>query len=282
MRLRITIFVFLTTLAYACSKESKQAPATPSNPVTNPPAQTWSFEPAPIWKDEFDTNGKPDATKWGYDVGGNGWGNQELQYYSNGDNVAIENGLLKIEARRETVGSNQYTSTRLVTRNKADWLYGRFEIRAKLPRGRGTWPAIWMLPTENTYGTWPRSGEMDIMEHVGYDLNRVHFTIHTEAFNHSIGTQKGGNKFISTATDSFHVYRMDWTPYGLRGYFDDEKVFEFMNQGSGYRAWPFDKKFHLIFNIAVGGSWGGAQGVDPAAFPVNLEVDYVRVYKFLQ
>ena len=155
-------------------------------------------------------------------------------------------------------------------------------MKAKIPKGRGTWPAIWMLPTLNTYGAWPKSGEIDIMEHVGYDPNRVHFTVHTESFNHTIGTQVGKNMVIPDATETFHIYRADWTPYGIRGYFDDIKIFDFPNYGNGYKSWPFDQQFHLILNIAVGGAWGGAQGIDNSVFPATMEVDYIKVYKFLQ
>ena len=152
-------------------------------------------------------------------------------------------------------------------------------MSAKLPSGRGTWPAIWMLPTDWEYGNWPNSGEIDIMEHVGYDPTRVHFSIHTEAYNHTKGTQKSTNRIIPTAMSEFHKYRVDWTPYAVRGYFDDEFIFEFVNEGKGSPAWPFDKKFHLLLNLAIGGNWGGVNGVDDTIFPVIFEIDYVRVYK---
>jgi beta-glucanase (GH16 family) len=278
-KIALAIIVFLLLLSCKKKNTTQQPPVTP--PYT-PPVYYWEFESAPVWADEFDVNGTPDANKWGYDVGGNGWGNNELQYYTNTGNAAIENGILKITAKKENYSGRDYTSARMVTRNKADWLYGRIEVKAKIPKGRGTWPAIWTLPTESAYGSWPKSGEIDLMEHVGFDPNRVHFTIHTEAFNHTLGTQKGSNKIIPSATDSFHVYRADWTPYGLRGYFDGEQVFEFLNQYSGSPYWPFDKKFHLILNIAVGGNWGGAQGIDNAVFPAVMEVDYVRAYKFVK
>jgi beta-glucanase (GH16 family) len=279
-----SIHIIYLTALFSCEKDNTTPPP-PLPPGNNnpPPPQLWKFENAPVWMDEFDVGSAPDTNKWDYDVGGNGWGNGELQYYTKGENVTIENGVLRITAKKENHSSGRfYTSTRLVSRNKGDWLYGRIEVRAKLPGGRGTWPAIWMLPTDFIYGVWPKSGEIDIMEHVGYDPNNVHFTIHTEAYNHTLGTQKGSNQIIPTALDSFHVYRAEWAPYGIRGYFDDRKVFDFSNQGMGYPTWPFDKRFHLLLNIAVGGSWGGLQGVDDAVFPATLEVDYVRVYRFLE
>ena len=250
----------------------------PPPPPPPPIIYEWVFESTAAWTDEFATDGAPDANKWGYDIGGNGWGNNELQYYTNGLNANVAAGILKITAKKESFSGRNYTSARMVTKNKADWLYGRFEIKAKLPKGRGTWPAIWMLPTENAYGGWPNSGEIDIMEHVGYDLNNVHFTLHASAFNGANG--KGGAKNIPGATDDFHIYRLDWAPYGIRGYFDNEKVFEYSNHGGGYTTWPYDKKFHMLLNIAVGGNWGGAQGVDDTIFPATMEIDYVRFYPF--
>lgn len=274
---RIVLFS-LGLVALACTEKKDLPPTTTPKAIED---KNWTFESSPVWADEFTGSGKPDATKWGYDIGGSGWGNNELQYYTAGDNVNIANGILTITARKENRESNLYTSSRLVTRGKGDFLYGRFEIRAKLPTGRGTWPAIWMLPTDFAYGNWPNSGEIDIMEHVGYDQNRVHITVHTGAFNHSINTQKGNSKVIPTASTAFHNYRVDWTPYAVRGYIDNDLVFEFVNNGQGFKAWPFDKRFHLLLNIAVGGNWGGAQGVDPNVFPTAMDIDYVRVYKMI-
>src|SRR5690606_15151789 len=139
----------------------------------------WKFSKKPVWSDEFNKNGKPDPAKWSYQTGGNGWGNNELQYYTEGDNVNVEDGKLVITARKEAKGSNQYTSTRLVSKNKGDFLYGRIEVKAKIPKGVGSWPAIWMMPTTSTYGGWPTSGEIDIMEHVGYDQDMIHQSVHT-------------------------------------------------------------------------------------------------------
>ena len=272
----------------SCSGKEDLKPI-PTDPTTTPVVvagpptdKGWSFEATPVWADEFTANGLPDASKWGYDLGGSGWGNNELQNYTNStNNASVNNGILTITARKENVGGNAYSSARLVTKGKGDFLYGRFEIKAKLPSGRGTWPAIWMLPTDFAYGNWPKSGEIDIMEHVGYDPTNVHTTVHTEAYNGAIGTQKGDSKKIADAFTAFHMYRVDWTPYAVRGYIDDQKIFEFVNDGKGYATWPFDKKFHLLLNLAVGGNWGGAQGVDESVFPKAMEVDYVRVYKMI-
>jgi beta-glucanase (GH16 family) len=282
-RLKYLPFLLLGFNILSCS--GKGDSDTTTNPVSpqGPVDKHWTFETTPAWADEFDYTGLPDNTKWGYDTGGGGWGNNELEYYTNSpDNASVANGKLTITARKEVKENRNYTSARLVTRGKGDFLYGRFEIKAKLPAGKGTWPAIWMLPTDWAYGDWPKSGEIDIMEHVGYDQDVIHITAHTEAYYFKINTQKTSVKKIQNASTEYHVYRMDWTPYALRGYIDDQLIFEFVNEGKGYQVWPFDKKFHLLLNIAVGGDWGGAQGMDESIYPVTMDVDYVRVYKMIE
>lgn len=276
-------FMFIACLGLlSCSKKDGDGTGGTYVPPGPPEDKNWKFETTPVWAEEFDYNGAPDQSNWYYDIGGSGWGNNELQYYTNStNNAAVANGILTITARKEAMGSMKYTSARLLSKNKGDFLYGRAEIRAKLPGGLGTWPAIWMLPTDWAYGEWPKSGEIDIMEHVGFDPNVVHFSVHTQAYNHSIGTQKTSTKAIPTAITEFHNYRVDWTPYAVRGYFDDALVFTFTNEGKGSATWPFDKRFHLLLNIAVGGDWGGAQGVDETVFPAVMEIDYVRVYKMI-
>ncbi|WP_316766192.1 glycoside hydrolase family 16 protein [Pedobacter frigiditerrae] len=258
-------------------------------PIIIPPTsvtvvdKNWTFETTPSWADEFDYNGLPATGKWDYDLGGSGWGNNEKQYYTNSlANASVADGKLSITAKKESMNGMAYTSTRLVTRNKLDVLYGRIEVSAKLPTGKGTWPAIWMLPTDRAYGDWPKSGEIDIMEHVGYDQNNVHFTTHTEAYYFKINTQKTSTKMIPDASSAFHKYRVDWTPYAVRGYYDDVIIFEFANEGKGYKVWPFDKRFHLLLNLAIGGDWGGSQGIDDNIFPQKMEVDYVRYYKMIE
>lgn len=275
----------LAGLLMACSGKADLKPIPKDTTVVDggkPTDKGWTFETSPHWADEFDYSGAPDPAKWGYDLGGSGWGNNELQNYTNNlSNSSVNNGILTINARKENSGTNGYSSARLVSKGKGDFLYGRFEIRAKIPSGRGTWPALWMLPTDNSYGTWPKSGEIDIMEHVGYDPTNIHVTVHTEAFNGMINTQKGASKKFPKAFDDYQLYRLDWTPYAIRGYIQNELIFEFINNGTGYAAWPFDKRFHLLMNVAVGGNWGGAQGVDDSVFPKAMEVDYVRVYKMV-
>jgi len=248
-----------------------------------PPA-SWKL----VWSDEFNSPGLPDPSKWGYDVGGHGWGNKELQNYTDRrkENARVENGVLIIEARRDGSAAQPYSSARLVTKNKSDWTYGRFEVRAKLPSGRGTWPAIWMLPTQRSYGAnyWPDNGEIDIMEHVGYDPDVIHGSAHTKAYYHSINTEKTGKTKVETARSGFNTYAVEWTPEEIRWYVNDRQYFKFSNErlsnpAADYKQWPFDKPFHLLLNLAVGGNWGGAQGVDDSIWPQRMEIDYIRVYQ---
>lgn len=239
-----------------------------------------------VWADEFDAPGAPDSTKWNYDMGDGcpnncGWGNNELEYYTkDSKNVRIENGNLIIEAHKDSTVGKGYTSTRIVSKNKGDWKYGRIEARAKLPRGKGTWPAIWMLSTEWKYGGWPESGEIDIMEHVGFDPGVVHGTLHSSKYNHVKQTQQEGKINVPDAQDAFHVYAVEWEENEIRIYVDDKMYQQVKrNPQDDFNGWPFDQKFHLIMNVAVGGNWGGMQGVDESIWPQRMEVDYVRVYQ---
>jgi len=242
-----------------------------------------------VWSDEFDRNGLPDPARWSYDVSRNraGWANQELQYYAAArrENSRIEDGTLIIEARLEKTrafadsGGQNYTSARLTTNGLQTWTYGFFEIRAKLPCGRGSWPAIWMLGTSPGV-RWPDVGEIDIMEHVGFDPGVVHGSVHTKAYNHVVGTHRTSKVSIPDACDSFHRYQLTWTPERITVGRDDRNYFQFGRDASGGRdAWPFDAPQYLLLNIAVGGNWGGQKGVDPAIFPVRMVIDYVRVYQ---
>lgn len=237
--------------------------------------------PRLVWSDEFSNPGAPDTSKWSYDLGGHGWGNNELQYYTNdARNVRVENGNLVIEARKDSFENKAYTSSRIISKHKGDWLYGRIEVRARLPKGKGTWPAIWMLSTDWKYGDWPASGEIDIMEHVGYDPEVVHGTIHTEAYNHVKQTQKEGKITVTGAQDDFHIYAVDWREDKM-DFFVDNKLYHTVERDpkDDFKGWPFDQKFHLLMNIAVGGNWGGKEGVDEFIWPQQMIVDYVRVYE---
>ena len=231
-----------------------------------------------VWSDEFNGKGLPDSTKWNYDVGGDGYGNNEAQFYTKNrlENARQENGNLIIEARKENWENSKYTSARLLTRGKHSWKYGTFEVRAKLPKGRGTWPAIWMM-SENMK-EWPDDGELDIMEHVGFNQGFIHATAHTKKYNHVINTQKTDTLVVNDASEKFHVYKMDWTPEKIDVYVDDKKYYTYVNTEKTYDAWPFDQPFFMILNLAVGGDWGGQKGIDDSIFPQKFYINYVRVY----
>jgi beta-glucanase (GH16 family) len=239
-----------------------------------------------VWSDEFDSGKMPDPAKWSYDLGDGcpdlcGWGNNELQYYTadRKENARIEDGKLIIEAHQEKMGSRDYTSARLKSKMKGDWTYGRMVIRARLPKGTGVWPAIWMLPTDWAYGDWPSSGEIDIMENVGYMPDSLFGSIHTRKFNHVIGTQVTKGIYSSTLSSQFHEYGIDWDKQKIDFLFDGQVYQTFRNNHEGFESWPFDKAFHLLLNLAVGGNWGGKHGVDISIWPQQLVVDYVRVYQ---
>ena len=249
--------------------------------VTIPVSTT--VTPKLIWADEFNETGLPDSTKWSYEVGGNGWGNNELEYYTarRPENARVENGKLVIEARKETWEGKNYTSARLLTKGKVEWKHGRIEAFAKLPAGRGTWPAIWMLGSDISTVGWPRAGEIDIMEHVGFDEGVIHGTIHTEAYNHAKKTQKGEQITVKDATSAFHLYAIEWTTDKIDFFVDNQKYYtvEKAVLGKDVAEWPFEQPFFLILNVAVGGDWGGQKGVDESIWPQRMEVDYVRVYQ---
>ncbi|NNF04688.1 MAG: family 16 glycosylhydrolase, partial [Rhodothermales bacterium] len=242
-------------------------------------AQDWQL----VWSEEFDVDGLVDESKWSYDVGGGGWGNEELQYYTErrSENVRVEDGHLVIEAISEPFGGRDYTSGRIVTRGKGDWLYGRMEVRAMLPPGLGTWPAIWMLSTDSDYGVgyWPDTGEIDIMEAVGHDPGRTHSSVHTQALNSLNGSNPSNSIAVPDSYTEFHVYVLEWTPTRVTTFVDGEVNLVYERNGATWQRWPFDRPFHLLLNLAVGGTWGGLQGVNPDDFPTKLVVDYVRVYE---
>jgi beta-glucanase (GH16 family)/glycerophosphoryl diester phosphodiesterase len=240
-------------------------------------AKGWKLK----WADEFGVNGLPSNKNWIYDVGGKGWGNNEKQFYTDADtlNAKVEKGVLNIIARKADKEANNYTSARIASKNKFDWKYGRLEVRAMLPKGRGLWPAIWMLPTDWKYGGWPRSGEIDVMEHVGFDADTVHGTVHTKSFNHTIGTQVGKQIKSETLYTEYHIYALEWFEDRIDIYMDDNKYFTFNNSKKGIDEWPFDQNFHLLLNLAVGGNWGGKEGIDDTIFPAAMKVDYVRVFQ---
>lgn len=242
--------------------------------------------PRLVWSDEFEDDSTLNSGKWTAYVGDGcpemcGFGNHELQYYTDSQgNVSIIDGKLVITAVKDSMANSAYTSAKIVSKGKGDFKYGRVEVMAKLPEGLGTWPAIWMLPSNKSEYGWPKSGEIDIMEHVGYNQGMIYGTVHTESFNHMKGTQKGDSIMINTASSAFHEYAIEWTSNKIDWFIDDVKYHTFFNTGDGIEAWPFDQPFYLILNVAVGGDWGGKYGVSEEIWPQSMEIDYVRIYEF--
>jgi beta-glucanase (GH16 family) len=267
--------VALAALLPACSgNPSPTAPAAPAATPSPAASGAWTL----VFADEFDTPGALDPAKWGYEIGY--VRNDEKQSYtSRSENVRAENGTLVIEGRREAYQGYAYTSASINTRHRFEFTYGRVEVRAKLPGGRGTWPAIWMLGTNIEQVGWPACGEIDVMENVGFEPSTIHGTIHTAAYNHVAGTAKGASVTVSNPWEDFHVYATEWYPDRVDVFVDGAKYFTFRNEGTGSRAWPFDKPMYLLVNLAIGGSWGGQKGIDDALFPHRYVVDYVRVYQ---
>lgn len=248
-------------------------------------AQSWSL----VWADEFDYVGAPDPAKWTYDIGGGGWGNSESQFYTDRqENARADGDNLIIEARAEPTSGSSYSSARLKTAGRMAWKYGRVEARAIVPSAEGTWPAIWMLSEDEAYGVWPASGEIDIMEHAGRDPGLIHTSLHLQAGNGLSGNFPTGTKRVSTATTEFHVYAVEWEPREIRFYIDGELVDlrfpgtstqgSYVNPQQGWSDWPYDQPFHILLNVAVGGTFGGST-IDDSAFPAQMLIDYVRVYE---
>jgi len=248
-----------------------------------------------VWSDEFNYTGKPDSTKWGYEMGL--IRNVERQYYVDSlKNARVEKGLLVLETHKERIRNEgfvakdakdwkqnweyaDYTAPSLMTKGIAEWTYGRIEIRAQLSEGVGLWPAFWMLGTNFDEVGWPKCGEIDIMEHVGFEPDSIFGTIHTEAYNHMKGTQKGKKIFIEKPYESFHVFALEWTPEKMDFILDDTVYNHIENEHKSEMEWPFDQDFYLKINIAVGGMLGAQKGIDDDIFPSQMLIDYVRVFQ---
>jgi len=258
----------------------------------NRKAPAWEL----VWSDEFDGDAL-DAGKWSPNIWPARKVNDEDQAYTGREkNLRVENGMLIVEAHKEDYEGAEYTSGRVHSEGKGDFLYGRFEIRAKLPRGQGTWAAIWMLPSDpykysttcepgedwqgsSTCDAWPNSGEIDIMEHVGYQMGHVHGTVHNEAYYWLKWEQRKGRILLDDLDKEFHVYALEWTPERIDIFVDDTHYFTYVNEGTGWNEWPYDHPYNVILNVAVGGAWGRAGGpIDDSIFPQRMEVDYVRVF----
>lgn len=277
----LSFIILPALLFFNCSSEEQNTPVSPDITDSIPGYKL-------VWQDEFD-DPEIDLTKWEYEVNGQGGGNNELQYYTDReDNSSIYNGKLVIRALKETYtgpdGTREYTSARLRTKNKGDWKYGRFEIRAKLPYGQGLWPAIWMLPTDWVYGGWAASGEIDIMELLGQDPKKVYGTIHYGGqYPDNVHTGSSYSLITGSFSDDYHVFTFEWEENEMRWYVDGilySTQTDWYTTGADYPA-PFDQRFHILLNVAVGGNWPG----DPdntTTFPQTMLVDYVRVYQKTQ
>lgn len=253
----------------------------------NNPALAWyhiftSTPPVPasenftnlVWFDEFDVDGAPNSTKWDYDLGAGGWGNNEAQHYTNSsNNVSISGGKLKITAKKENFSGSAYTSARLKTQNKFDFKYGKLVVRAKLPEGGGTWPAIWMLGKNIGTVGWPDCGEIDVMEHVGNQQNHIFHTMHYPGHSGGGGVGNAGAFVNATASSQFHDYSVVWNANVMKFYVDNVLSYTFTNASN----LPFNQNFFIILNVAMGGNFGGA--IDPAFTQSSMEIDYVRVYQ---
>lgn len=238
-----------------------------------------------VWSDEFNTDGAPDTAKWSYDTDRNkdGWWNDEAEYYAANrpENARIEGGNLVIEARKEDLsqmndwGGQHYSSARLVTSGKAEWIYGFFDIRAKLPCGVGQWPAIWLVGK----GDWPNTGEIDIMEEVGFEPTTIYGTLHsvTTETDH---VHQGGQTPVPDLCTAFHNYQADWTESGITFLVDGKPYYHLDKPANATQAqYPFTSPEYLLLNVAIGGGWGGQHGIDDNALPAQMQVDYVRVYQ---
>lgn len=249
-----------------------------------------------VWSDEFDGE-ELNAEKWSHNIWPARKVNDEDQAYTSREkNIRLEDGMLVIEAHKEDYEGAAYTSGRVHSSGKGDFLYGRFDVRARLPYGKGSWPAIWMLPSNpykysttceegadwqgsSTCDAWPNSGEIDIMEHVGYQMGHVHGTVHNEAYYWAKWEQRKGRILIDDVDEAFHVYSLEWSPERIDIFVDDSHYFTYVNEGTGWNAWPYDHPYNLILNVAVGGAWGRAGGgIDDTIFPQRMLVDYARVY----
>jgi len=221
-----------------------------------------------IWSEEFDYEGEPDPKKWSHQLGYNKCNHEKQLYTDSIKNSRVEHGKLIIESLFD---DEKYTSARLHTKGNGDWKYGRIEVSAKMPYGRGTWPAIWLMPTDSVYGGWPNSGEIDIMEHVGRKQGEIFCTNHcSDRLNCSTKLH------IDDCSEKFHTYAIEWTEDKITGYVDEQVTHTYINKQEGYKSWPYDQKFHLIVNLAIGGTLGGF--VDNSIFPQRMEIEHVRVY----
>ncbi len=231
-----------------------------------------------IFEDHF-LGTTPDEKNWTLEVLGSGFGNKEDQFYTaRTENVFTKDSILHIVARKEDYEHRKYTSAKLVSRHKFSFQYGKIEVRMKLPKGVGTWPAFWLLGDNIKEVGWPKCGEIDLMEYVGKDPDHIHFSLHSQNYNHGKGNNPYFKKEVKGISDDFHVFTLDWDQFGFKYYLDNQLLkTELKGDKKSVEDWPFDQKFYMIINLAIGGTWGGA--IDDSIFPTEFLIDYVKVYE---
>jgi beta-glucanase (GH16 family) len=273
MKPRISFSIFLICAALLINAAGCAVSAPAPEPTPIPPRAGWNL----VWHDEFDGT-EINRQNWTFDIGGHGWGNGEMQYYTDRpENARIENGLLVIEARQEKYGGSYYTSARLKSEGLQEFQYGRFEARLKVPAGKGFWPAFWMLGSNFSLVGWPDCGEIDIMEYVGREPDLIIGTLHGPGYSGALGISKWNRQNYDVA-DVFHTYAIEWDENQIVWFYDDAPYHTVKREDVGSRPWAFDQPFFFILNLAVGGTLGGM--VSPqTAFPAQYLVDYVRVYE---
>ena len=253
---------------------------TPDTMVQSTDGKEWNL----VWSDEFEYSGLPDSTKWSYNIGNWGWGNNELQYYTLADtnNALVDNGVLRIRGVKD---NGIWSSARLTTQGKTTFLYGKMDIRAKVPVKRGTWAAGWMLgDSYRDEISWPYCGEIDVLECVGYEINDTtgsglnHATCHTPAYYFKKGNQIGSNIEVDSMNTQFHNYTLEWYPDEIKCFLDGEHYYTY-DKTADSLEWPFFQPQNIILNLAIGGGWGGAKGLDPTLQQQDYIIDYVRVFE---
>lgn len=259
--------LFLVSLVSCSPSQPKVTPT----PIAAP--EGWTL----VWHDEFDGE-SISAENWTYDIGGWGWGNGEAQYYTDrSENARLENGMLVIEAKQEKYEDSYYTSARLISQGLQEFQYGRIEARIKVPKGKGLWPAFWMLGSSFNGNNWPDCGEIDIMEYVGREPDLIIGTLHGPGYSGALGISTWNRQTYEIA-DDFHTYAIEWETDEIRWYYDGEQYHTVTREDVGDREWVFDQPFFIILNQAIGGTLGGIIGLD-TEFPAQVLVDYVRVYE---
>lgn len=279
MRIHLEGEVAIDSIEFILLKKQEETPLTLTQ---NMEGEEWSL----VWSDDFDGEGLPDSTKWSYNIGNWGWGNNELQYYTEAkvENARQENGNLIIEAHKNE-NDKYWSSTRLTTQGRTSFLYGKIEFRAKVPKGRGTWAAGWLLgDTYRDEISWPYCGEIDVLECVGYEIDDSsgsglnHATCHTRAYYFKQGNQIGSEIEIDSMDTKFHTYAVEWYPNRIEGYLDGEHYYTY-DKIANEEEWPFHQAQNIIINLAIGGGWGGAKGVDSSYDSHQYILDYIRIYE---